>query len=84
MIDNQTKTPMTIGQAVVYTGYAKSYLYKLIAQGKIPYYKPETAKQGKVFFCKEELTDWLFKNRKATTAELHEKAEKQLIAGGKV
>lgn len=82
MIDIQTKTPMTVEQAVQFTGYAKSYLYKLIAQGKIPSYKPEAVKQGKVFFCKEEIAEWLFRNRKSTTAELHERADKQLNAGG--
>ena len=34
------KNVLTFDEAVMFTGLAKSYLYKLTAGGKIPHYKP--------------------------------------------
>ncbi|MCI1210040.1 MAG: helix-turn-helix domain-containing protein [Treponema sp.] len=76
------KTPMTINQAAEFTGYSKKYLYRLIHDGVIPYYKPDNRKKGKVIFCKEELASWIFKNRRQTGSELQEKAA-TLLSGGK-
>lgn len=66
------KTPMTVEKASEYTGFTKSYLYKLIHTGKIPSYKPDTSKQGKVILCKEELTAFCFQNRRASNDEVRE------------
>ena len=35
----QTDRPLTVEQAAAYTGYTKSYLYKLAFQKKVPHYK---------------------------------------------
>ena len=51
---------MSFREACAYLGYAPSYLYKLTYQKKIPYYKP-TGKM--IFFSKNELEEWIFKNR---------------------
>lgn len=68
------KTPMTVEKAAEYTGFKKSYLYRLIHLGKIPSYKLDTSKQGRVILCKEELQTFLFSNRRANNAELQELA----------
>ena len=78
----QNRTPLTVKQAAEFTGYTKAYLYKLIHLKKIPYYKPDTGRPGKVFFCKEELQDFIFANRFSTNAELQETADTVLNAGG--
>ena len=75
------KTPMTVEKAAEYTGFTKSYLYKLIHSGKIPSYKPDTSKQGKVILCKEELQTFMFSNRRASNAELQELAADTLNGG---
>ena len=70
------KTPMTVEKAAEYTGFTKSYLYHLIHTGKIPSYKPDMSRQGKVILCKEELQTFMFSNRRASNEELREKAVK--------
>lgn len=49
------------------TGYAVSYLRKLVMWGKIPCYKPFGRK---VFFRKSEIVECLLQNRYATIAEI--------------
>jgi len=34
------KAAMTIDEAAVFTGFTKNYLYKLVHQKRIPFYKP--------------------------------------------
>jgi excisionase family DNA binding protein len=65
------KTVLNFDEVAVYTGLSKSYLYKLTCSGGIPCYKP----QGKHIYCnKQEIDQWLLKNRKATTKELDNQA----------
>ena len=80
-MQNEIKTPMTVEKAAEYTGFTKSYLYHLIHAGKIPSYKPDTSKQGKVILCKEELQSFMFSNRRASNAELQELAADTLNGG---
>lgn len=69
---------MTIEETEAYTGYSKSYLYKLTSGGKIPHYKPMG---GRVFFKREELDDFMCRGRMAADYELAEKAEAILTRG---
>lgn len=64
------KTPMTVEQAANFTGFSKAYIYKLIGAGKIPSYKPDSSRQGKVILCKEELQNFLFANKRASNKEI--------------
>lgn len=51
-----TKNVLTFSEAVKYTGFKPSYLYKLTSQGIIPHYKPT----GKLlFFKRQELEEFL-------------------------
>ena len=51
-----SKNVLTFSEAVEYTGFKPSYLYKLTSQGKIPHYKPT----GKLLFFKRvELEEFL-------------------------
>ena len=54
------KAVLTIGEAAAYLGLKKSYVYKLLCKGKIPYYKPTG---GRVIFKPSELESFLFRNR---------------------
>lgn len=65
------KNVLTLDEAVMFTGLAKSYLYKLTAGGKIPYYKPS----GKlIYFQREELERWMLRNPIKTADEIEQQA----------
>lgn len=54
------KAALTFDEAARYTGFSRSYLYKLTSTGKIPCCKP----QGKmIFFDRVELEKWLLRNQ---------------------
>jgi len=54
-----------------YTGYEKSYLYQLTSGKKIPHFKPTN---GAVFFRRDELEEWLSRNRIKTMDEIREES----------
>ncbi len=65
------KNVLTFAEAVMFTGLAKSYLYKLTASGKIPYYKPS----GKlIYFDRSELERWMLRNPIKTADEIEQQA----------
>ena len=60
------KAGLNIEEASLFTGLAKNYLYKLVHQKKIPFYKPLG---GRLFFKREELEAFLFRNRQGVNEE---------------
>lgn len=65
------KNVLTTEEAAVYTGYSVSYIYKLTSAKQIPHFKPT----GKAcFFNREELEEWMQRNRIATLEELDARA----------
>ncbi|MBO6573344.1 MAG: helix-turn-helix domain-containing protein [Balneola sp.] len=73
------KTVLNFDETAVYTGLSKSHLYKLTSTGGIPCYKP-TGK--KLYFDKEELDEWMLRNKKLSQDEIDDKAENFLIERG--
>lgn len=65
------KTVLNFEELVEYTGLSKSYLYKLTSRGDIPFYRPN-GKQ--LFFNKEEIDNWLLRNRSKTNDEIEGEA----------
>ena len=53
------KRVLTLDEACEYTGYAKSYFYKLTSTGVLPFSKPNGKK---IFFDKDQLDAWLMSN----------------------
>ena len=54
------KNVLNIKELADYTGYSKSYIYKLTSRQAIPYFKPS----GKaIFFDRVEIDTWLLKNK---------------------
>lgn len=49
---------LSLEEAALYTGYAKSYLYKLASSGKLPCYRPT---KRRVFVDRAELDKWIKK-----------------------
>jgi excisionase family DNA binding protein len=70
------KTVLSFDEASVYTGLSKSHLYKLTSTGGIPCYKP-TGK--KLYFDKDELDEWLLRNKKLSQDEIDDMAENHLM-----
>jgi excisionase family DNA binding protein len=64
--------PLGIKDAMELTGYSRSYLYQLIHFKKIPYHKPNN---GRVFFKKSELLDFIYRGKKAADYEVSEQAD---------
>ena len=53
------KDVLTSAEAAKFLGFKMSYLYKLTADNRIPFYKPSG---GSILFCKQELVDWAKSN----------------------
>jgi excisionase family DNA binding protein len=64
--------PLVMKDAIEMTGYSRSYLYKLMHLGKIPYHKPLG---GKVFFKKSELMDFVYRGKKSASYEVSTAAD---------
>jgi excisionase family DNA binding protein len=64
--------PMTADTAAVFLGFSKGYLYKLVSANKIAYYRPG----GKIlYFLREDLEKYAYRNHVASMYEVREKAE---------
>lgn len=65
------KTVLTFNEGCKYCGISQSSMYKHTSTNNIPYYKPE----GKlIFFKRNELDEWLLRNRQSTNEELERTA----------
>ena len=60
----EQKTVLSFSEAAEYTGFSRSYLYKLTSAGIIPHYKP-TGKM--LYFKKSEIDEWLLSPKKDRT-----------------
>lgn len=63
------KTILTIDDVCSFTGLSKQRIYTLCSNREIPHYK-----QGKLYFKRKEVEDWLTANRVPTSAEIASKA----------
>jgi|SRR5690554_1698437 len=65
------KSTLNVEDLIDYTGFKRSYIYKLVHLNEIPYYKP----QGKMlFFDREEIDQWLRQNKSQSKAQIENKA----------
>lgn len=65
------KNVLTFNEALEYTGFSRSYMYKLTHRGAIPHSKPN----GKIiFFDRQQLEAWLLRNRVRSQAEIEAEA----------
>jgi excisionase family DNA binding protein len=66
---------LSVEMTARFTGYSRSYIYKLIHLKKIPCHKPNN---GKVFFKKSELAGFLLSGKKTADYEVSGKADEIL------
>lgn len=74
LINHQNLELLDLNQAAEYLKLKPSYIYSLIHQKKIPYYKP----LGKrVYFNKLELNKWVTESKNKSVDEVEEDYNKQ-------
>lgn len=66
----KVKETLTAEEAALYTGYSLKGIYALTSGKQIPHYK----RNGKLYFKKAELDEWMTKTRVMTDEEVHSKA----------
>lgn len=66
----RAKETLTADEAAMYTGYALKGIYMLTSGKQIPHYK----RNGKLYFKKAELDEWMTTNRILTEQEIQSKA----------
>jgi len=58
------------------TGYSASAIYQRTSHGRIPCFR----RDGKLFFRREEIINWMTSHRKGTKKEVAKNLDKKLIA----
>ncbi len=70
------KKVLNLEELSVYTGFKKSYIYKLVHKKVIPYSKPN----GKMlFFDREKVDLWLLRNNSKTNDEIEDRLLQHLF-----
>lgn len=69
-------TVMNLNQLCNYCGFTKSFVYKKTSTKEIPHYK----RGKKLFFKKEEVDKWIFKDKVKTMDDLQREATRYLIS----
>lgn len=81
LIINERKEILSVEELEKYTGFKRSYIYHLVHFNKIPYSKPN----GKyLFFQKEEIDNWLMKNKSLSEQQIQENARKYALGKRKI
>lgn len=73
-----TKNVLTLDEVVLVTGLSKGHIYRLTSTQGIPHYKP---KGRNLYFKKDEIEEWLLRNRIATKAEIDNAASTYIVTG---
>jgi excisionase family DNA binding protein len=83
LMEQQTlqKKVLNFNETCTYLELSQSHLYKLTSTGSIPHYKPNGKK---IYFHREELDQWLLRNRADSQEEIEQQAANYLIQKGKV
>ena len=65
------KEMLNFSEGCKFLNLSASYLYKLTSRGDVPHYKPEGKK---IYFNREELIEWMKRNRISSNYELNKMA----------
>jgi prophage regulatory protein len=71
LIIGTSKEIFTVDDVVNYTGFSKSYVYKLVHKSILPYSKPNNRT---LFFTKSEIDEWLLQNKSKSLAQIEQEA----------
>jgi excisionase family DNA binding protein len=75
------KQVLNFKETCAYLELSQSHLYKLTSTSAVPHYKPNGKK---IYFQREELDNWLLRNRTDSQDEVEQQAADYLIKKGKV
>lgn len=82
-LDEQTllqKTVLNFNEACKYLDISQSHLYKLTSTKQVHHFQP----QGKrIYFKRQELDEWLQRNRQSTSEEIEKQAANYIIKNGR-
>jgi excisionase family DNA binding protein len=83
LMEQQTmqKQILNFKEACTYLELSQSHLYKLTSTSAVPHYKPNGKK---IYFQREELNNWLLRNRMNPLDEIEQQAADYLIKKGRV
>jgi excisionase family DNA binding protein len=83
LMEQQTmqKQVLNFKEACTYLELSQSHLYKLTSTSAVPHYKPNGKK---IYFQREELNNWLLRNRMNPLDEIEQQAADYLIKKGRV
>jgi len=71
LIVDSSKEILNVEDLINYTGYKRSYIYKLVHNNILPFSKPN----GKtLFFEKSEIDTWLLQNKSKSISQIEEQA----------
>ena len=71
LLVDSTKQIFNVDDLINYTGFTRSYIYKLVHKNVIPYSKPN----GKIlFFSKSEIDAWLLQNKSQSVSQIEKQA----------
>ena len=70
------KEVMNLAEAHAYLNISASHMYKLTSQKLIPHFCPQGKK---LYFRREELDQWLLRNRQDSTDEIETRAANYLL-----
>jgi excisionase family DNA binding protein len=71
LLVDSTKEILNVEDLINYTGYKRSYIYKLVHNNILPYSKPN----GKtLFFEKSEIDTWLLQNKSRSISQIEQQA----------
>ncbi|WP_430935034.1 helix-turn-helix domain-containing protein [Saccharicrinis sp. 156] len=74
-LEHDLKKAIDINEVAAYTGFSRSYIYKLTSGGLIPHYK-----RGKrLYFKTKELEEWLTENRGFNLADIEKQASDYIM-----
>ncbi len=71
LIIGSNKQIFTVDDVVNYTGFSKSYVYKLVHTKILPYSKPNNRT---LFFSKTEIDEWLLQNKSKSISQIEKEA----------
>jgi excisionase family DNA binding protein len=80
-MDINNKKILTFQEGCQFLGYKKSYVYNMIAQGKLPFLRPNGRR---IFFDRKKLEDWLLGDQSDKTNELEDIVFKSVLTALKI
>lgn len=66
---NIEKEILSFKESIEFMDVSKSFLYKMTSEGKINFFKPNN---GKIYFRKEDLENWMMQNEVKSITSLEE------------